>query len=337
MPLCSARSCGRFSAEMQKRIFVVSDIHYACPAEQARRDHEIRVIENPLLRRIVRFYRYHFWLRDPYNQNHLLDQFLNEASEADFVVSNGDHTVNTAFHGVLDDAACQSAAECLGKLRSKFGENFRATFGDHELGKFSLFGGRGGLRLGSWRRAVNELCIQPFWRMEMGSYVLLGVTSTLLALPIYEQEAFPEEWNEWKLLRESHLNEIRENFAVLKPDQRVILFCHDPTALPFLRQEEVVRQKISQIEQTIIGHLHSPLIYWKSQRLSGIPRITFMGNSIRRYSTALNEARHWREFHVRLCPSTAGIELLKDGGYLVLTIDTDGKQPIIVERKHLKR
>lgn len=322
---------------MLKRIFIVSDIHYACSVEQTRRDHEIRVIENPLLRRIVRFYRYHYWLRDPYNQNHLLDQFLAEARDADFVVSNGDHTVNTAFHGVMDDAACQSALECLGKLRAKFGENFRATFGDHELGKFSLFGGQGGLRMGSWRRAVEELRLQPFWRVEMGNYVLFGVTSSLLALPIYEQEALPEEWGEWQRLREVHLKEVRENFSNLKPHQKVLLFCHDPTALPFLREEEIVRAKLPQVEQTIIGHLHSPLIFWKSQRLSGIPRITFMGNSVRRYSTALREARHWREFNVRLCPSTAGIELLKDGGYLIATIDTEGKQPAVFERKHLKR
>ena len=45
-----------------------------------------------------------------------------------------------------------------------------------------------------------------------------------------------------------------------------------------------------------------------------------LGTSIRRMSTALREAQHWL-FNVRLCPSLAGIELLKDGGYFVARID----------------
>ena len=58
-----------------------------------------------------------------------------------------------------------------------------------------------------------------------------------------------------------------------------------------------------------------------------MPPIRFLGNTVRRLSTALNEARRWRPFHVRLCPALAGIELLKDGGYCTLEIDPEARQP----------
>jgi len=133
-----------------------------------------------------------------------------------------------------------------------------------------------------------------------------------------------EERREWERLRTEHLAEIREAFAKLDPGKRVILFCHDPTALPFLSREEKVRGRLSQIEQTIIGHLHSPLILWQSRLLAGMPRIGFLGHTAKRLSTALREARHWKPFNVRLCPALAGIELLKDGGYLSIELDPDG-------------
>src|SRR5207302_6601947 len=107
----------------------------------------------------------------------------------------------------------------------------------------------------------------------------------------------------------------------------VILFCHDPTALPVLWREDVVREKLPQIEQTIIGHLHSNLILRQSWLLAGIPRITFLGNTACRLSSALKEARHWRPFKIRLCPSLAGIELLKDGGFYSVELDPQARQP----------
>jgi hypothetical protein len=319
------------------RITVLSDIHYACKAEQALRDHEIRAVRNPFTRLALRFFRHYIWLRNPYDQNHLLDQFLERAGEPDFVVANGDYSCNTAFIGVADDAACQSARECLGKLRQRFGKKFAATFGDHELGKISLLGRNGGLRLASWRRCVDELSLAPFWRVEIGDYVLIGVVSTLIALPVFEPEMLPDERAEWQRLREKHLSEIRAAFDSVRPGQKILLFCHDPTAIPFLWREEKIRQRLPQLEQTIIGHLHSPLIFWKSNLLAGMPAIHFLGNSVRRYSVALHEARHWKDFKVRLCPSLAGIELLKDGGYLEMEIDPAAQQPLRMERRKILR
>jgi hypothetical protein len=306
---------------------IVSDIHYAGAAEHERgNDYEFRTLTNPL-RFLVRLHRRFLWLHQPLDQNHLLDHFLNYGSNFDYVVANGDYSCNTGFIGLSDEAARLSARECIDKLRQRFHERLRLTIGDHELGKTSFVGGRGGMRLASWRYAREDLKLPGFWKLEIGRYVLLGVVSSLVALPVYEPDTLPEERSEWSKLRAAHMTEVREAFQELKPDRKVLLFCHDPTALPFLLREEVIRSKIDQIEQTIIGHLHSNFILRQSRMLSGMPRITFMGHTATRLSTALREARHWRPFKVRLCPSLAGIELLKDGGYLTTRLDPSGSKP----------
>ncbi len=280
-----------------------------------------------MVRAFARAFRHYIWLREPMGKNHLLDQFLEQAPSCDYLIANGDYSSNTAFVGVSDDAACQSACECLGKLRRKFGAKLRANFGDHELGKLTMFGGNGGMRLASWRRAREEVGLDAFWRLEIGSYVLLGFVSTLVALPAFQADMLPDERPAWERLRVEHLAEIRAAFDALQPNQRVLLFCHDPTALPFLWREESVRARLPQIEQTTIGHLHSRVVLWKSRLLAGMPPIRFLGHTVRRLSTALSQARYWRPFHVRLCPSLAGIELLKDGGYCTLELDPAARRP----------
>jgi len=317
---------------------ILSDIHYASAAEQAQgSDYAHRDIANPLLRQLARMYYHFIWVRDPLNQNHLLDRFLAQDASFAYVIANGDYCCNCAGVGVSDDAACQSAQECLEKLRRRFGANLRANFGDHELGKISLVGERGGMRLASWHRARRELGLQPFWQIEISSYVLFGLTSSLVALPVFEADTLPAERKEWEQLRADHLAEIGRAFAALRPGQRVLLFCHDPTALPFLGREPTVRARLPQIEQTIIGHLHSNLILWKSRLLAGMPAIGFLGHSGKRLSTALSQARHWRPFHVRLCPSLAGIELWKQGGYCTAELDPEARQPMRFQFHRLPR
>ena len=323
---------------MQRQtILIVSDIHYASAAEQLRHNHEERVIDNPFLRLAVKLFRHYIWLRAPMQKNHLLDQFILQAGDPDWVIANGDYSCDSAFIGMSDGAAFDSAQQCLQKLRNEFAPEFKAILGDHELGKLSFFGNRGGMRVASLHRAENELGIEPFWKLELGNYVLLGVVSSLIALPVFESDILPAEIDEWTRLREDHLTKIRAAFAQLKPEQRVILFCHDPTALPFLWEESAVRDKLTQLEQTIIGHLHSPLVLWKSRLIAGMPAIRFLGTTIKRFSTALQRARHWRQFHVRLCPSLAGIELLKDGGYLSMEIDLSAQTPARFQCHRIER
>jgi hypothetical protein len=319
-------------------LVILSDIHHACPAEQNRGDDfELAGVANPLLRLFLKFHHRFLWLHRQLHQNHLLDEFLKQAGPADLVIANGDYSCDTAFVGVSDAAACESARLALDRLRSRFGPKFRATFGDHELGKRGFLNGRGGMRIASFHTAQSELGLDPFWQLELGQYVLFGVVATLIALPVFQAETLPEEQAEWHRLREEHLAKIRAAFSALKAGQRVILFCHDPTALPFLAREPEVSAKISQVEQTIIGHLHSDFILSLSRVLAGMPTINFLGASVRRMSAALNEARHWKAFKVRLCPSLTGIELFKDGGFLTAELDPEGNFPAKFRLHRIKR
>ena len=305
-------------------IAVVSDIHFAGAAEQARGDdYEYRDLASPWLRFFVRCHRRYVWLRNPLRLGYLLDHFIAASKGDDYIIANGDYSCDSAFVGTSDEASFASARECLSRLRQAHPGRFFPTLGDHELGKFSFFGKRGGMRLASWRRSVEELQVPPFWHFECGRHHLIGVTSSLIALPAFEAEALPPELAEWRQLREQHLREMRECFLSLGPEARVLLFLHDPTALPFLAQEEAVRAVLPRIEATVIGHLHSNLVLRQSRLLSGMPQIGFLGHTTRRLSTALREARQWRPFNVRLCPALAGIELLKDGGFYRITLDAN--------------
>ena len=316
---------------------ILSDVHYAGAAEQARGEYCLCQIANPLQRVAVKLYRHYFWLRDPFAHNGMLDEFIRRTRGTDVLVANGDYSCDSAFVGVSDDAALSSAAECLGKLRETFGRSLFATVGDHELGKKPLGSATGGPRLKSFTRAQEKLALPPFWVSEHGNYLLIGITSTLAALAVYEAEALPEEVLDWRALRADHLQQIRELFARLRPYQRVLLFCHDPTALPFLWREKEVREKLPQVERTIIGHLHSNIVLFKSRVLAGCPPITFMGHTVRRLSSALQEARIWRHFNVLLCPSLAGIELLKDGGFFTAELALNGSQPARFQFHPLRR
>jgi hypothetical protein len=306
---------------------IASDIHYAGAAERARGEYCLCAIGNPLQRLAVKLYRHYFWCRDAFAHNHLLDAFMAKAAGTDLAITNGDYSCDSGFVGVSDDAAFASATECFEKLRASFGPNLRATSGDHELGKMPLGAKAGGLRLKSYARAEHGLGIEPFWRFEMGNYVLLGLLSTLVALPLYQSEAIAEERPEWNDLRRKHLSVIRAVFKDLRPYQRVILFCHDPAALAFLWREPDIRAKLPQVERTIIGHLHSKLVWRKSRLLAGMPSIPFLGHTVQRISLSLREARTWKPFNVLLCPSLAGIQLLKDGGFYTAELELSAAQP----------
>ncbi|HYE31472.1 MAG TPA: hypothetical protein VEH27_08595, partial [Methylomirabilota bacterium] len=289
------------------------------------------------VRTFVKLFRHYIWLRDPFAHNHLLDAVLAHPGHPDLVVANGDFSCDSGFIGVSEPAAQQSAREALQKLRHRFGPAFHATFGDHELGKRSLDGKSGGLRLASFDAAQSELGLEPFWTKRIGRYLLIGVTSTLIAFPVYAPEALAEEIEGWKRLREKHLAQIAAVFSTLEKNDRALLFCHDPTALPYLWELPEVQAAAPRIEKTIIGHLHTQLIWTKSLLLAGMPSISFMGGSIRRMSRALHRARDWRPFKVLLCPSLTGSELLKDGGYYTARLDPSGIDPAVFRFHPLPR
>jgi len=310
------------------QLIIVSDIHYAGTAERARGDdYEFRAIKNPAERTFARLYRRYIWMHHPFERGRLLDRFLAECGPADQVIVNGDHSCNSAFIGLSDPASLESARECFDKIRARFGDRAQFVFGDHELGKRTMFSGLGGMKLASWRVCTGQLGLKPLWRLEAGKYVLLAVCSPLIALPASQSDTLPDEWPEWERLRAAHLAEIRTAFDALQPDQRVILFCHDPTALPFLGQEEAVRRRLPQIETTVIGHLHTNLVLWKARLLSWVPPIHFLGHFVKKMTSALSHSRQWRPFKLTLCPALGGIELLNDGGYFTVTLDPAAQRP----------
>lgn len=305
------------------KLVVFSDVHFAGPEEQLRRGHESRAISNPLLRWGTTLWRQWVWLRDPYAHNHRLDQLLDRNPSPDVVVANGDYTLDTAFVGVSDAAACASASTVLERLRSAYGDRVWAILGDHELGKKSLFGGHGGMRWASWEACRSRLRVPGVWRHDFGRWTAMGLTSSLLALPVFEDDVLPEERNDWNAEREVLLAWVRDCFAGLPLDRRVLLFVHDPSALPFLAKVPEVRARLGQVERTVVGHLHSPAIFGLAQTLAGAPQITGLGHSIRRYSGGLRSARCWRDFRTVLCPSPAGSELFHDGGWLEFDLDVE--------------
>jgi hypothetical protein len=317
------------------RVVVLSDIHYACEAERARHGWESRVIASPALRWVVSCYRRFLWLADPTAHNHQLEAFIGAAGQPDWVIANGDYSCDSAFVGVSDDASLTSARQCLERLRRAFGDRLRITMGDHELGKMSLIGGVGGPRLASWHRATVDLGIPPIWTADIGEYRLVGITSSLVALPAFAPELLDEEREKWQSLREAYLAELRETFGRIPPGLRILLFCHDPTALPFLAREAEIAAQLPRVARTVVGHLHSEAILKASCGLRGMPEVRCLGNTVRRLSGALRKARAWTPFRVVLCPSLAGIQALKDGGFLELELKADQTEGVRVTRHRL--
>src|SRR4051812_34195023 len=206
------------------RLLICSDIHYASDAEKQRINYELNAIPNPIQRLAVRFYRHFFWLRDPFAHNELIEQVLMPRIEPDWAIANGDYSCDSAFIGVADPAARQSARECLTKLRGRFGERFSAVFGDHELGKMSLCSGQGGLRLESLRAALDELALETIWTKRVGKYVLIAVTSSLAAMPVYQAETLENERGQWLESARLHVQAISAAFNTLRDDDKVLLF-----------------------------------------------------------------------------------------------------------------
>lgn len=313
------------------RLALASDIHYAGPLEQARgEDADLTNIPNRLQRWILRCWRHWVWMRHPLANNPLLETFLQQARHHNCLgaVINGDYAADTASLGLSDEGTFQSARLCVDRLRAAFAPHLRLVLGDHELGKLSFLGHYGGLRLRSWHRAHADLGLEPFWIWDLGRYRLVGVTSTLLALPDFSKDMLPEERPAWERLRQEHLHLVIKAFEASPADHRLILFCHDPTALPYLARLPTVRDKLSCLELTVIGHLHSPLILWKSRILAGMPRLRRCGVSVERMTSALRQARIWRQFHVRLCPSLAGMQIEPGGGWVLLELDPTGQTPL---------
>lgn len=302
-----------------------SDIHYPGPQERQRHDYEFKIIKNPIQRLLVKGYRHYIWLKDPFAHSYMLDRMLAQTPPSpDIVVILGDLSCDSAFVGVSDPAAYESTCLCIDKLKSRFGNKVKITFGDHDIGKTSLVGGIGGPRLRSWYLLTEEMGLEDLWIEYLGQTAIIGIASTIVALPVFIPEILKEELPQWIELRNKYLQRLIHIFETLTDHTPIILCLHDPTALPYLLEIRQISEKLPQIKVTVIGHLHTHLILRTAKFLAGMPQIRFLGNTIRRMTTGLQQARIWKKFKLQLCPSLTGIELLKYGGFLILYLNNNG-------------
>ena len=309
------------------QILLLSDVHYACAAERLRGDYEARTINHPLLRVLLGAYRRHVWCKDPLSQNRYLTDFLAVATQADLCLGLGDYTCDSAFIGVADDAAMQSASICLNRLRNHFGDRFRGLIGDHDLGKQSLSGRVGGMRLESWQRCCGPLQLESVLHQPVGKVHLVGMNSSLLTLPACWMDFEADQRAAWLALRDRHLQALKGILDGIPGDHRILFFMHDPTGLAMLLEHDWVRRCLPRLDGTWVGHLHSPWVFKASRWLSGMPRIRCMGNAVTKLSAALQQRHLWEPFKVRLVPAPGGIEIAPQGGYGDLRIDPEGKLP----------
>ncbi len=319
------------------KLAVISDIHHAGPLEAAGGHPRAGLTRNPLANAFMHAWDHWFWMRDPFAHNAMLDDFIAQVPATHRVVANGDYACDAACVGMADAAAVESASLCLGKLRAAFAGRLQTVLGDHELGKKSFIGGRGGLCLEAWHVATGGLQLKTLWIERLGNLVLLGVTSSLVGLELLRRDAPDADWPDWQRLRAEHIAAIADVFRSLNPSERVVLFCHDPSALPFLLDVPEVAGRKDRIECTVVGHLHSPLVFAASRCLAGAPHVRFLGTTVQRWSSALNRARRWKPFKTILCPAMAGIELTGSGGWLELSLDDERARLISTHVRPMSR
>jgi hypothetical protein len=130
-------------------------------------------------------------------------------------------------------------------------------------------------------------------------------------------------------------------FEALPRRARVILFCHDPSALDVLGRLPVVQSKLSQIALTVIGHLHSPGLLWVARRAARLgSRWTPRYPVARIVAKGLAGVRSWELFHPVVCPSTFGTGHLAAGGLLLIEDDSRGQlvaHRCRIHRRHYRR
>lgn len=315
------------------KLAVISDIHVLGPSElKAARDAHDRAHNGlPPWRRRWRKglhnVRSRFWngrleLREPAFR-HALARLLEY--DPDWVICNGDFGGDYGGTGLSNDATFDSAGAAVRLMRDLFNGSCRFVFGDHDLGKYSTMLREGGIRINSLERGEKALGIPSFWHVVDEDYHLIGVNSSLCTLDLFLPEALTHEVPEWERRRAEHIELISHAFDGLPRHARVILFCHDPSALTALAQVPVVQRRLGHIELTVVGHYHNPGLL-KLVKLA--QRTTRNWNP--RYPVARIIARGlqgmdvWRQFKPVVCPSTFGTGHHMAGGLLLIEKDAGG-------------
>ncbi len=256
--------------------------------------------------------------------------------DPDWVIANGDYGGDHGGVGVSDDATFESAHGVIRAIRRRFRDRCRFVFGDHDLGKYSTLLRGGGIRLSSLERGEKRLGIPSFWHEVDEDFHLIGVNSSLFTLDQFLPEALVHEIPEWERRRTRHHEEVSQAFSSLPARARVLLFCHDPSALHTLSHLPAVRERLGQVERTIIGHLHSPGLLQLARLLPRKP-----GAWRPRYPVAriiahgLEGVQSWAQFRPVVCPSTFGTGHHIRGGLLFIEKGSDGR--LRVRRRRVRR
>ncbi len=324
------------------RIAVISDIHVLGPGEHEK---ERAVREDMALglgrsraawRRFLHSMRMRFWNWVPESRYACFLKALQEIQDyhPDWVVANGDYGGDARGVGLSDESTYESAAGVITLMREIFSDRCRFNFGDHDIGKYNTALREGGIRLASLDLGEQKLGIRSFWHEQVDHLHLIGVNSSLITLDYFLPEALSEEIPEWKNRRRAHEEELIAAFSSLTGSDRVILFCHDPSALGILIQNPVIRENHARIELTVLGHLHEPRLLNLVQRLPKLPNWKPRYPVARIITEGIRSAKTWKYFNPIVCPSPFGTGNHLSGG--LLFIEQAGARRFSVRRHRLK-
>ncbi len=326
------------------KIAVISDIHVLGPRElaAARQAHAALGDDvSPMVgrwRRGLHRVRGRLWngrleLREPAFR-HALARLLEYDPE--WIVANGDFAADYGGVGLSDDATFESAAGAVQLMRELFARRCKFVFGDHDIGKYSTELRGGGIRIDSLERGEKALGIPSFWHVVDEDFHLIGVNSSLFNLELFLPEALIDEVPEWKRRRAEHIEHVRHAFDGLPRHARVILFCHDPSALTLLAQVPVVQRRIAHIELTVVGHLHSPsLLKFAKFAAKSTKNWNPKYPVARIIARSLEGVKTWAQFNPVVCPSTFGTGHHVGGGLLLIEREADGT--LVTRRLRLPR
>lgn len=324
------------------RLAVISDIHVLGPGEYEKdRDVEANLGagRGPLRtawRHFLHGARRRFWNWRPESRRSCFFKALADiqAYHPDWLIANGDYAGDAGGVGLSDEATYESAAGVITLIREIFPDRCHFIFGDHDIGKYSTAMQQGGIRLASLDLGEKRLGIRSFWHEELEHFQLIGINSSLITLDHFLPEALTEEIPEWENRRQAHHAQLLETFDQLDPTARVVLFCHDPSALGVLIEEPLIAAKRHQIELTVLGHLHEPRLLTLVQRMPRLPNWKPRYPVARIISEGIRNAKTWSLFNPVVCPSPFGTGNHLSGGLLFIEKDKDDR--LITHRHRIK-
>ena len=327
------------------RLAVLSDFHVLGPGELEKSDQSYKQLGAGLdpVRRYWRkgLYRVRrrLWNTHPELREAAFLKAMDEVADfnPEWIIANGDYGGDTGGVGLSDQHTFESAAGVVDLLRKRFAERIRFVFGDHELGKYSTVLRDGGIRLSSLELGEKKLGIPSFWHEIDDEIHLIGINSSLFTLDLFLPEALAEEIPEWQRRRAEHVAQVSHAFDGLPKDARVLLFCHDPSALAALSQVPVIVDRLNHVEMTVIGHLHSPSLLKLAKLVPSVrPKKWRPKYPVARIvAHGLEGVRSWKMFNPVVCPSTFGAGHHVHGGVLFIERNPSGK--LVAYRRRVKK